>query len=131
MKYQYLKAVILDWAGTAVDHGSLAPVAALQRVFAENGLAITAAEARRDMGVLKKDQIRFILSGDRVSREWSDLHGHAPSEKDVVNLFTEFLPKQAEIGKPPDFASARQRAIPASFSTSSRQQPRRVDTLRK
>jgi phosphonoacetaldehyde hydrolase len=97
MKYQYLKAVILDWAGTAVDHGSLAPVTALQRVFAENGLALTAAEARKDMGVLKKDQIRFILSGDRVSREWSGLHGHAPSEEDVVNLFTEFLPKQAEI----------------------------------
>jgi phosphonoacetaldehyde hydrolase len=97
MKYQYLKAVILDWAGTAVDHGSLAPVAALQRVFAENGLAITAAEARKDMGVLKKDQIRFILAGDRVSLEWTALHGRAPSEEDVVKLFTEFLPKQAEI----------------------------------
>jgi phosphonoacetaldehyde hydrolase len=97
MKYQHLKAVILDWAGTAVDHGSLAPVAALQRVFAENGLAITAAEARKDMGVLKKDQIRFILAADRVSREWNGLHGQAPSEEDVVNLFTEFLPKQAEI----------------------------------
>jgi phosphonoacetaldehyde hydrolase len=97
MKFKYLKAVILDWAGTAVDHGSLAPVAALQRVFAENGLAITAAEARKEMGVLKKDQIRFILAGDRVSREWTGLHGHAPSEQDVVKLFTEFLPKQAEI----------------------------------
>ncbi len=97
MKFTHLKAVILDWAGTAVDHGSLAPVAALQRVFAENGLAITAAEARKDMGVLKKDQIRFILAGDRVSREWTSLRGHAPSEEDVVKLFTEFLPKQAEI----------------------------------
>jgi phosphonoacetaldehyde hydrolase len=97
MKFKCLKAVILDWAGTSVDHGSLAPVAALQRVFAENGLAITAAEARKDMGVLKKDQIRFILAADRVSREWTGLHGHAPSEDDVVNLFTEFLPKQAEI----------------------------------
>ncbi len=97
MTFKYLKAVILDWAGTAVDHGSLAPVAALQRVFAENGLAITAAEARKDMGVLKKDQIRFILAADRVSREWTASRGHAPSEEDVVNLFTEFLPKQAEI----------------------------------
>jgi phosphonoacetaldehyde hydrolase len=97
MKFQHLKAVILDWAGTAVDHGSLAPVAALQRVFAENGLAITAPEARREMGVLKKDQIRFILAGDRVRREWTALRGHAPSEEDVVNLFTEFLPKQSEI----------------------------------
>ncbi len=97
MIFKCLKAVILDWAGTAVDHGSLAPVAALQRVFAENDLGITAAEARKDMGVLKKDQIRFILSADRVTRDWTALHGRAPSEEDVVKLFTEFLPKQAEI----------------------------------
>jgi phosphonoacetaldehyde hydrolase len=97
MKFQHLKAVILDWAGTAVDHGSLAPVAALQRVFAENGLAITAAEARKDMGVLKKDQIRFILAADRVREQWTLLHGHAPTEEDVVRLFTEFLPRQSEI----------------------------------
>ncbi|HTB16206.1 MAG TPA: phosphonoacetaldehyde hydrolase [Bryobacteraceae bacterium] len=97
MKFDFLKAVILDWAGTAVDYGSLAPVAALQRVFAANGIEITAAEARKDMGVLKKDQIRFIFSGDRVSSEWTRLHGRAPSEDDVVRLFIEFLPRQAEI----------------------------------
>ncbi len=97
MKFDHIKAVILDWAGTTVDHGSLAPVAALQRMFAENGLAITAAEARKDMGVLKKDQIRFILAGDRVKDEWTRSHGAAPTEEDVERLFQEFLPKQAEI----------------------------------
>jgi phosphonoacetaldehyde hydrolase len=97
MKFTHLQAVILDWAGTAVDHGSLAPVAALQRVFAENGLEITPAEARKDMGVLKKDQIRFILAGHRVRDQWTGAHGHPPSEEDVVRLFTEFLPQQAEI----------------------------------
>ncbi len=97
MKFEHVKAVIVDWAGTTVDHGSLAPVAALQRLFSENGLAITAAEARKDMGVLKKDQIRFILAGDRVKKEWTRLHGEAPTEKDVERLFHDFLPKQAEI----------------------------------
>jgi phosphonoacetaldehyde hydrolase len=97
MKFHFLKALILDWAGTAVDYGSLAPVAALQRVFAENGIAITSAEARKDMGVLKKDQIRFILFGDRVHHAWTALRGHSPSEQDVISLFTEFLPQQAEI----------------------------------
>jgi phosphonoacetaldehyde hydrolase len=97
MKFAHVKAVILDWAGTTVDHGSLAPVAALQRVFLENGLAITAAEARKDMGVLKKDQIRFILSGDRVRQEWIRLRGAAPTERDVERLFHDFLPRQAEI----------------------------------
>jgi phosphonoacetaldehyde hydrolase len=97
MKFKHLKAVILDWAGTAVDHGSLAPVAALQHVFAQNGVAITAAEARKDMGVLKKDQIRFILAGDRVAGQWAAVRGHPPSEEDVVRLFTDFLPQQSEI----------------------------------
>jgi phosphonoacetaldehyde hydrolase len=97
MKFKYLRAVILDWAGTAVDHGSRAPVSALQRVFEENGVPITREEARREMGVLKKDQIRFILAGDRVSAEWSLRYGHPPSGQDVERLFTEFLPRQASI----------------------------------
>ena len=31
-------AIIFDWAGTTVDFGSLAPVRALQRLFAGRGL---------------------------------------------------------------------------------------------
>ncbi len=97
LKLFQVKAVILDWAGTAVDHGSLAPVAALKRVFAENGVEISAAEARRDMGLLKKDHIRAIAGYDRVAGEWSRVHGRAPEESDVDRIFREFLPKQAEI----------------------------------
>jgi phosphonoacetaldehyde hydrolase len=97
MNYKYVKAVILDWAGTTVDHGSLAPVAALQRVFEESGVAITPAEARQDMGLLKKDQIRLILAGERVRDEWRRLHGALPGERDVERVFADFLPKQTEI----------------------------------
>jgi len=97
VKYQCISAVILDWAGTAVDFGSLAPVAALQRAFEANGVAIAPAEAREHMGVLKKDQIRSICAGPRVSEEWSRRHGHPPAETDVERLFGEFLPRQAEI----------------------------------
>jgi len=95
--FRHLRAVILDWAGTTVDHGSLAPVEALRRVCAENRVEITTAEARAHMGVLKKDHIRSILSIDRVAREWSRAHGETPSESTVDVLFSEFLPKQAEI----------------------------------
>jgi phosphonoacetaldehyde hydrolase len=94
---RHLRAVILDWAGTTVDHGSLAPVEALRRVFSENGVEITSAEAREHMGVLKKDHIRSILSIHRVADEWARAHGHAPAESDVERLFSDFLPKQAEI----------------------------------
>jgi phosphonoacetaldehyde hydrolase len=97
MKYRCIPAVILDWAGTTVDFGSLAPVAALQRIFEANDVPITSAEARAQMGVLKRDQIRFICAGSRVSNAWSRVHGQPPSEPDVERLFTEFLPLQAEI----------------------------------
>jgi len=97
MNLEHLRAVVLDWAGTTVDHGSMAPVVALKRVFAANGVEITPAEARKDMGVLKKDQIRFILAGERVNLAWCAKHGNPPDEKDVEQMYTEFIPKQADV----------------------------------
>jgi phosphonoacetaldehyde hydrolase len=97
VKFVDIKAVILDWAGTTVDFGSLAPVAALQRAFESSGVPITAAEARAQMGVLKKDQIRFICEGERVHTQWNSLHGQPPSERDVERIFEDFLPKQSAI----------------------------------
>lgn len=43
-----LSTVIFDWAGTVVDHGSRAPVAALQDVFVGAGVPVTVAEAPFD-----------------------------------------------------------------------------------
>ena len=97
MKFDFVQAVILDWAGTTVDFGSLAPVAALRRAFDAAGVPITAAEAREHMGVLKKDQIRSILAGARMNPAWADAHGAAPTERDVERVFADFLPKQTEI----------------------------------
>jgi phosphonoacetaldehyde hydrolase len=97
MRFEHIRAVILDWAGTTVDYGSLAPVAALRRVFAANGVEITAGEAREHMGVLKKDQIRFICAGERVKAAWREQHGQAPDEAVVERLFEEFIPRQTAI----------------------------------
>ena len=91
-----LKAVILDWAGTTVDHGSLAPVRVLQEVFAAHGVPISEAQARRDMGVLKKDHIRAILFEPSVSSKWRDAVGHVQTEADVEKLFADFIPLQLE-----------------------------------
>ena len=91
-----VKAVILDWAGTTVDHGSIAPVRVLQQVFAGRGVPISEEEARRDMGVLKKDHIRKILFGPNVSAQWHDAVGHEPTEADVESLFANFVPLQLE-----------------------------------
>jgi phosphonoacetaldehyde hydrolase len=89
--------VILDWAGTTVDFGSLAPVVALQRVFEASGVPVTAAEVRQHMGTLKKDQIRSICAGDRVAAAWKTVYGRTPDESDVERIFAEFLPRQSEI----------------------------------
>ena len=40
-----VKAVILDWAGTAVDFGSMAPPAVLVEVFEQAGIGVTPSEA--------------------------------------------------------------------------------------
>jgi len=87
-----VKAVILDWAGTTVDHGSLAPVRVLQELFADRGVPISEDEARRDMGLLKKDHIRKILFLPDVAARWLKACGREPNEADVEGLFATFVP---------------------------------------
>ncbi len=91
-----LRGVIFDWAGTIVDHGSRAPVAALQEAFETVGMPITVAEARISMGIAKKDHIRSILQLPRVVQAWEQEHGAAPLEADVEALYAVFVPKQIE-----------------------------------
>jgi phosphonoacetaldehyde hydrolase len=89
-----LQAVILDWAGTAVDFGSLAPVRTLQRVFAEAGVMLTDSEIRQAMGLPKKEHIHQIMSGQRVRDEWTRAHGNLPGETDIERLYDDFVPLQ-------------------------------------
>jgi phosphonoacetaldehyde hydrolase len=89
-----LQAAILDWAGTTVDFGSLAPVRTLQRVFAQAGVALTDSEIRQAMGLPKKEHIREIMSGQRVREEWTRVHGNLPREADVERLYEDFVPLQ-------------------------------------
>lgn len=81
-----IKAVVLDWAGTMVDHGCRAPVIALQRVFEAVAVPISEGEARVDMGRSKRDHIRAILAAPRVRQAWVTAHGADPSETDVSSL---------------------------------------------
>jgi phosphonoacetaldehyde hydrolase len=81
-----IKAVILDWAGTMIDHGCRAPVVALQRVFEQAGVAIDEAEARADMGRAKRDHIRGLFAMPRIRDAWRAHTGREPSEADVSAL---------------------------------------------
>jgi phosphonoacetaldehyde hydrolase len=92
-----LRAVMLDWAGTTVDHGSIAPVLALKSLFANHGIVLSVEDARRDMGLLKRDHIRAILGLPNVSAEWHERFGKQPGSEEVTRLFEEFGPLQMEI----------------------------------
>ena len=92
-----LKAVILDWAGTAVDYGSFAPTAVFLRLFESQNVKITAADARSGMGLMKKDHLRTILARPAVAEAWQSAHGAPASEADIDMLFNNFIPMQLAV----------------------------------
>jgi phosphonoacetaldehyde hydrolase len=92
-----IEAVIFDWAGTTVDHGSLAPVEAVSELFARHGICLSDADVRRDMGIFKKDHIRRILSLPHVDSAWRAANAARPDEGTVEALFAEFLSVQMQI----------------------------------
>jgi phosphonoacetaldehyde hydrolase len=89
-----LRALVLDWAGTTVDYGSLAPARTLQQAFARSGITLTESETRRNMGLPKKDHIRCILAKSRVQEAWQRMRGRVPGESEVEEIYREFIPLQ-------------------------------------
>lgn len=89
-----LKAVVLDWAGTTVDFGSVAPARTLQQVFGEAGVELSDAEIRRDMGLPKKDHIQRLFAMAKVREAWQAQKGRAPSDADVEEMYQRFIPRQ-------------------------------------
>jgi phosphonoacetaldehyde hydrolase len=85
-----IKAIILDWAGTVLDHGSRAPMGAFVEAFRHFGVAITIAEARGPMGMAKADHIRQV--GRAVNAAWHARHGRDFGEADVQAIFAVFEP---------------------------------------
>lgn len=87
-----IKAVVFDWAGTMVDFGCMAPVAALVDAFVVEGVAITAAEARADMGRAKRDHVRALMAAPRVAAAWASIKGAPPTEADGDRLYAALEP---------------------------------------
>jgi len=94
-----IKAVVFDWAGTMIDHGSRAPVEALLRLFDHAGVPILESEARIDMGRAKRDHIRAILAQPRVAAAWREAHGAASTEADVDRLHDAVAPIMREAAR--------------------------------
>jgi phosphonoacetaldehyde hydrolase len=83
-------AVILDWAGTIVDHGSRAPVVALREAFASAGLELDETQARGPMGLGKRDHIAALLQLPALREGWTAAHGSAPDEAVLDQLYAAF-----------------------------------------
>jgi len=84
-------AVIFDWAGTVLDFGCIAPVAAFRGAFAEGGLPISETEAREPMGTAKREHVERILAQPAVRQRWLAMAGALPTEADVDLLYAIFL----------------------------------------
>ncbi|TVR61543.1 MAG: phosphonoacetaldehyde hydrolase [Candidatus Competibacteraceae bacterium] len=92
-----VRAVILDWAGTTVDFGSLAPVAAFVQLFADQGVTLSVAEARGPMGMEKRAHIRQLCEAPAIAARWRERHGAEPDADDVDRLYEAFVPLQIAV----------------------------------
>ena len=94
---QVIRLVVFDWAGTTVDYGCFAPVAAFIGAFARHGVAVTAEQARGPMGLHKSDHIRAMLQMPAVAAAWITAHGREWADADVEAIFREFMPMQLDV----------------------------------
>lgn len=91
-----LKLAVLDWAGTTVDHGCMAPAGAFVALFERHGVTPTIAQARGPMGMHKRDHIASMIGLPEIAAQWTARHGAGPTDDDVERLFQEFIPLQLE-----------------------------------
>jgi len=91
-----VQAVLLDWAGTTMDFGCIAPAVVFVEVFERQGVPISMAEARAPMGAHKRVHIQKITEQDAVRARWQDAHGRPPDDDDVSAMFEAFVPLQLE-----------------------------------
>ncbi|WP_144299551.1 phosphonoacetaldehyde hydrolase [Elioraea rosea] len=87
-----IKAVVLDWAGTVVDHGSRAPMGAFVRAFGAFGVTIDIVAARAPMGLPKWDHIWAVGTTPRVAEAWRARHGRDFDKNDADEIFAVFEP---------------------------------------
>src|SRR6185295_4723229 len=91
-----IAAVLLDWAGTTMDYGCMAPAVVFVEVYKRQGVPITMDEARAPMGAHKRVHIQKIGQLDTVRERWQKAHGRLPTDADVDRMFAEFVPLQLD-----------------------------------
>lgn len=91
---EHLKAVVFDWAGTTVDHGSRAPAIVFREVFLRRGIEISVAQARGPMGMAKRDHIAAVAALPEVAGAWMARFGRVCGDDDIDAMYADFLPLQ-------------------------------------
>ena len=94
---KHVKAVVFDWAGTVVDHGSLAPMGAFVETFAEFGVAISVEEARGPMGMAKRPHVAALMALPRIARAWAEARGAGPTDADIDAVYEAFVPRNKAV----------------------------------
>ena len=94
---RHVKAVIFDWAGTVVDHGSLAPMGAFVETFATFGIDVTIDEARGPMGMAKRPHIAALFALPRIAQAWTKRYGRAPTDADIDSVYEVFVPRNKSV----------------------------------
>ena len=92
-KKLFVKAVVLDWAGTTVDYGCRAPLKVFLDIFANIGVPISVEEASKPMGMLKIEHIKVLLGYERIREAFTAKFGKAPTQADVQRLYDDFEPQ--------------------------------------
>ncbi|MFO1106626.1 MAG: phosphonoacetaldehyde hydrolase [Amaricoccus sp.] len=92
-----LQAVVFDWAGTMIDHGSLAPMGVFVKAFAEFGVEISVDEARGPMGMAKRDHIAALMAEPRIAAAWEEARGKAPDDAEIDALYEVFVPMNTAV----------------------------------
>lgn len=85
-----VRLVVFDWAGTMVDYGCQAPIAAFVAGFKAKGVAVSMAAARIPMGMEKREHIKTVAGMDEVARLWHKIHGRPVREQDIDTMYDEF-----------------------------------------
>ena len=85
-----IECIVMDWAGSAVDYGCFAPVAAFIGSMAEIGITITSDDARKPMGLNKIDHIKALFDMPHIAAQFEKKYGHPVTETDVLERYEAF-----------------------------------------
>ena len=91
-----VQAVVLDWAGTAVDYGCMGPAAVFVAAFQQFDIEVSISQARQFMGLEKKDHIRAMTQLPQIRSQWRKKKGKAPDEADVQAVYSQTEPMMVE-----------------------------------